>query len=354
MIYVNKTEIPEQDFIDLLESTKEIILADFKTNGIPPDIDGLRFEKHVYDSMVEASKQTVFENKIKHTGAHAFPDIVANDFYGVEIKMTSSNKWISTGNSILETTRVDDIGTIYIFFGKLGNTFDIKFRKYSECLSGIGVTHSPRYKINMELPMGESIFDKMGVKYDDFRSSKDQIDDLKSHYRKSLKPGEELWWMDSESDERTVSPIIVPFRTLDKDIQERFFNEALVLFPEIFGKSKTKYEKLATYLITEYNSVSSHIRDQFSSSGKETIRTTEGEIEVPQLVYKLFINASKIKEAINFIPIDKLHQYWGIQTDEDSLKVWKKLVSEQIKKPFQSDTGKEISVEEIFELGLTN
>lgn len=51
----------------------------------------------------------------------------------------------------METNRVAELHHIYMLFGKLGGSRDIRYRRYEECLSSIGVTHSPRYKIDMTL-----------------------------------------------------------------------------------------------------------------------------------------------------------------------------------------------------------
>jgi len=45
----------------------------------------------VCDKMREAAVGTFFEGTIKLTDAHAFPDIVANGYFGVEVKITTGN-----------------------------------------------------------------------------------------------------------------------------------------------------------------------------------------------------------------------------------------------------------------------
>src|SRR5687768_1542791 len=114
--------------------------------------------------------------------------------------MTSGDKRVSSGYSILETTRVQDVEYMYLFFGKFGGDIDIKYRPYQDYLYDIGVTHSPRYKINMDLTEGNSIFDKMRIPYEVLRKENSPIKKIKEYYRKQLEEGEELWWIDPQID----------------------------------------------------------------------------------------------------------------------------------------------------------
>ena len=112
MIYAAITTAKEKDFIQLLEKSKELILLTSKNTPAP-----LQFEFQVFEKMSEAAKGTYFEGTIRQTNTHAFPDIIANKYFGVEVKMTQQNQWSSTGNSILESLREKDVERIYIFFG---------------------------------------------------------------------------------------------------------------------------------------------------------------------------------------------------------------------------------------------
>lgn len=329
MIYVSKDIPAESHFIELLEGTKQNtleVVRHEKTGGISPD----DFETLVYEKMCVVSKGTNFEGHVIQTGAHAFPDIVARQYYGAEVKMTTGDKWVSTGNSILETTRLSGVEKIYMFFGKFGGNPDIKFRPYAECLNDIGVTHSPRYKINMNLAAGHSIFDKMNLPYDELRNIDFPIKKIKEYFREQLKEGQELWWIDSQADESTVSPIIQSFRELEKDAQERFIVESMILFPEIFGSSTVKFERVAAYLITNYNAVSSSLRDIFTAGGQQVINVNGVSISVPKIFYNLKTYSPKIAERVNDIDLEKVFYYWRTEKVEgDLLSHWLNLVDRQ-------------------------
>lgn len=345
MIFINKKDIGENSFVVLLETTKNKIIQNFK-NKIPRKINGNIFEDIVYQKMVLSSIGTSFEGYVEQTGAHAFPDIIARQLYGVEVKMTVDDKWISTGNSVLESTRIDGVETIYMFFGKFGNSFDIKYRKYQECLCEVGVTHSPRYKIDMNLSKGESIFDKMGVEYNSFRKKSNPIKLLKDYYRKQLKDGEELWWIDNGTENRIISPIIQSFSMLDKSIRDYFISESMILFPEIFGNSTIKFERVAAYLIINYNAVSSSLRDNFTAGGRIKISIKGKDVVVSRVVYNLFERAKQIENIINKISKEKLSYYWGLKVDKKPIETWKILLKRYSIEP--------IDIVSIYNEGLKN
>jgi hypothetical protein len=324
MIFVNQETITEDKFVALLGATKTNIETAFKQN-IPNGINGNIFEDIVYDKMTLAAANTEFAGHIEQTGAHAFPDIIARKLYGVEVKMTIGDKWVSTGNSVLETTRVSSVETIFMFFGKFGKSFEVKYRKYQECLSDVGVTHSPRYKIDMNLAAGHSIFDKIKLPYDSFRKDSNSIKLLKEYYIKQLLPGEELWWIDPIAEETSVSPIIKSFRLLDEAVKDRFIIECMILFPEIFGYSTIKFDRCAAYLITNYNSVSSNMRDNFTAGGTVLLPTG---LRVSRILFNLYERAKTIQKLINFIPSEKLSHHWSNPVQKNREEQWFKLLSQ--------------------------
>lgn len=310
MIYVKKTNADEKDFIALLEK----------------------------------AKGTIFEGTIRQTGTHAFPDIVANKYFGVEVKMTTNDHWTSTGNSVLESSRIEDVERIYIMFGKLGGKMDVRYRLYQECLPEVSVTHSPRYRINMELRIGKSIFDKIGVDYDALRKDPNTIQKIKNYYRSRLKDGEELWWIDQDADDKAFSPIIKPFRNLSAKEKENFIVESMILFPEMFGNSNAKYERAAAYLIAEYNTVSANLRDNFTAGGQVYLKINGKKILVPQVVYAMYKRAKAIKEKIKEIDEQKLLYYWrSKKMERDRLEQWKKLLK-------KNKLG--VIASKVFEVGL--
>jgi hypothetical protein len=285
----------------------------------------------VFEQMCLAAKNTRFDGSIVQTGKQTFPDIVANKYYGIEVKITAEDKWVSTGNSVAEGTRVKDIERIYMLFGKLGGYPDIKYRRYQDCLSDVGVTHSPRYKIDMSLAQGSSIFDKLGIKYDILRKEANPIKTIKSYYRKFLSEGEELWWIDNQKED-IVTAKLSPFRKLDGKIRDKFFRTAVILFPEVTDmrfSNKRKYERATAYLIIKYYAFNASFRDLFSAGGRGKV-TVKGKILiVPKILFHLYKEANYIKTEIEEILEEDLLYYWKVKRLlKPRLNFWLKLLDQ--------------------------
>lgn len=345
MIYAEKQNAKEKDFVSLLEKSR-VLMLNFL--GEKKNISSTYFETVVCEQMVEAAKGTDFEGTIKQTGTYAFPDIIANKFFGVEVKMTTNDHWTSTGNSVLESSRIEDVERIYIMFGKFGGKLDIRYRLYQECLPEVSVTHSPRYRINMDLALGKSIFDKIGIDYDTLRKDENAIKKIKDYYRGQLKEGEELWWIDQDGEDKSVSPIIKPFRSLSDKERENFIVEAMILFPEMFGNSTTKFERAAAYLIAEYNAVSANLRDLFTAGGQVKLKIKGKSILFPQLAFRLQSRAKAIEKKIEILDAEKLRFYWRSEKLEKvRLNQWKKLLDEKF-----SLIKSGVKASDIFDAGL--
>jgi hypothetical protein len=151
VVSVNPVPTKEQ-FQSLLDITLLALSKQSKENEKKYlELLGNKLEGVVADIMKENAKDTDFENSIELISGQKFPDIIAKKYYGVEVKTTKQNHWTTTGNSVLESTRVDDIERIYMLFGKMFKPIEFLCKPYEDCLSDVVVTHSPRYLINMQL-----------------------------------------------------------------------------------------------------------------------------------------------------------------------------------------------------------
>lgn len=289
------------------------------------------FEKEVYNSLLISAKNTEFEGTIQLITGYRFPDIVAKQYFGVEVKITKQDHWRSTGNSVLETTRIEGVERIYLFFGKLIAPPQFKFRKYEECLYDIAVTHSPRYLIDMELNSGNTIFDKMGTKYDSLRKLDDPIKEIVRYFRKIARKGEEPWWMGSEDGvEATLSSTVTLWSNLTKDKQDFLRNEAMVRFPEIFGRSQSKYQNFVAWLAARHGVVNSSLRDCFTAGGQQKIEIN-GIVypSIPKIFYHLQNNAKEIIGLVSRLTVDEVRHYWdlkGYLKKDDLIDKWVQLV----------------------------
>lgn len=273
---------------------------------------GILLEDDVAEALNYCAKGTAFEGSILKVSGQKFPDIIANKLYGVEVKSTKGNHWTSTGSSILETTRVQDIKRIYMTFGKLGgNPIEFISKPYENCLYDIAVTHMPRYLINMQLKSGETIFDKMHISYDELREKENPIEPVANYYRSLLKPGESLWWAGDTPEEKTVPMKLTLWRGLSVNEKTALKAKALVFIPEIFGSGSNKYDKLIFWLISEFGIVSPSTRDMFSAGGQVKILVNKQKyINIPRVISHIVDNAEVINQILNETDIKTLKDHW--------------------------------------------
>ena len=324
-------------FNEILSNTVERLQSDSTKR---PDYylkrSALDFEKDVLSCMNESSKGTIFEGRIELVSGHKFPDIVAyvnsHNGYGVEVKTTQSNKWKSTGSSIFEGTRVENIQNIYLLFGKLSTPVDFKFKKYEECLYDVAITHSPRYLIDMDIGENETIFSKVGVEYNELRNLDNPFDPIKKYFREGLKKGEDLWWVDN--NESTHDLQVRTWNNINQDKKEEIIIQTLAYFPILLGNNSNKYKGISTWLVTRFGIVNHALRDMFSAGGQVKIR---GEF-FPRVFGHLTSNFSSISKTIDRMSDDDANHYWGVSINEkDKFNVWKSLCLKECKSTLNKD-----------------
>ena len=289
---------------------------------------GNKLEPYVKDVISDLAIGTPFENSIELIGGQKFPDIVAKKYYGVEVKTTTQNHWKTTGNSILESTRVEEVERIFMLFAKLANPVEFRCRPYEECLSEIVVTHSPRYLIDMNLEEGKTIFDKIKIPYDTLRKKENPIKPIIEYYKNNLKPGEELWWIDQENS-KASKLVIKIWNNLSIKEKQEIKNKAMIYFPELFSNSSNKFGRLAIWLITSEGIVCPNIRDLFTAGGKvEVIIGKQTYQNIPRIFFNLFENIIPILETFMNTSSIELSEYWGKKTNEkDKISDWINLIS---------------------------
>lgn len=274
-------------FTKILETTARLFSEQSEATKIQTSVE---FEQAVLDKMQFASKRTPFHGTIQLISGHRFPDIVANRFFGVEVKSTLQQHWTTTGNSVLESTRIADVDRIFIFFGQIAKSaVKVKFRKYQDCLADVAVTHSPRYIVDMDLEEGKSIFDKMGIPYDTIRKN-NPIQTIRKYYQR-IDPTNGAWWLSEDKDTELLTPLgIRMWNKLPIGEKTRLSIQSMVLFPEIFGNSLTKFNSLSVWLLQKRSLLVPNIRDMFTSGGKKDILLGNRIEHVPAIIHRLYHN----------------------------------------------------------------
>ncbi len=299
-----------------------------------------QFEEDVLGSMSENAKGGPFENSIELISGHKFPDIVARDYYGVEVKSTQQNHWRSTGNSVLESTRIETVEKIYILFGKLSVPVGFRYRKYEDCLYDIAITHSPRYLIDMDLDDMKTIFNKVKIPYEEIRTSNNPIIPLISYYRRIAKPGEEPWWMDTGAGEIAGKPTVSLWRNLTPEIRDDLRAKGMANFPEVFSNSPTKYHRLSTWLAGRHGIVDPSLRDRFTAGGQIELRFGESIYKrVPRIFLHLRRLASKIFDYLEAVNPEEIAEHWGLKSIRKSeiADKWVELILEQSRGTIKGD-----------------
>jgi hypothetical protein len=333
MIISANSEPSRKEFDILLNSTlTELNVQAVKSSNLISTLKGNKLEPHIGSLMSELAVGTVFENSIQVIGGQKFPDIVANKFYGVEVKTTTQNHWKTTGNSVLESTRINDVERIFMLFAKLASPIEFRCRPYEECLSEVVVTHSPRYLIDMNLPIGKTIFDKMDTSYDTLRKKENPLGYVVDYYKSKLKSGDQLWWIDNNNMNNLS---IKMWKNIDKEKKKEIIIKIMVYFPEIFGNNnKTKYERIPAWLVAKEGIVTSNIRDLFTAGGKgELLVGNKLHKDVPKIFVNLIDNLNLVLEFLIQTSAIELSEFWGIETTENKkVAHWIELVSWHSKK----------------------
>ncbi len=295
--------------------------------------EGRRMEGLVCEELAELAVGTIFEGTVRLVqSTRSFPDILIGDSFGVEVK-TSRSGWRSLGSSIMESTRIQGVDHIAMFFGKMGPG-DVEFnvRPYEHCLSDIGVTHSPRYDIDMTLEEGDTIFERMEISYDDFRNHPEPVEILKSYYRPLLSEGQTLWWMGN--DEVAAPPVLTMWNALESDDEDYFTAMGFALFPELIaGDSRTKYTRMVFWLVTNHGVINHALRDKYSGGGRKDFTVNGREYQGrPKVMYVLNSKKEFVRQLILQADPEELREHWEeayIHEGDERLRQWINLVATQ-------------------------
>jgi hypothetical protein len=282
------------------------------------------FEIDTKNAMDIEAKGSSFEGTLILKGGGTFPDIITDPEkypFGVEVKTTKQDHWTTTGNSVLESTRVEGIERIYILFGKLVDPVDFLFRQYEECILAVAVTHSPRYMIDMTLKEGQTIFDKLKIPYDELRKKADPISSIKDYYRKNLRPGESLWWLESPIEPQATNLVIRMWSSLGGDDKEKLKIMGMALFPEIFSASNSyKYARFAAWLATKHAILNPSLRDPYSAGGQVPIKVNNQTYRMPKIIENL---RRRVPEIIKYLTdpfnISDIEECWQRKVDQNTI-----------------------------------
>ena len=241
----------------------------------------------------------------------AFPDIAVGNF-GVEVKFTLNDTWRSVANSILETNRIDTVEKVYLIFGKMGGIPEVKWNDYDKSVIHVRTSHVPRFEV--EISANRSLFEIMGISYDDFRklNMNEKMRYIRIYARSRLQKGERLWWLEDNLEADHAIPIQARLYTnLPVEEKTRLRAEAVLLCPSIVksGRAKNKYDDAVLYLLTYHGVICHQARDLFSAgSVANPDNDDEGGLYIERslkLIEKEIIHAALTMDDALFV------EYWG-------------------------------------------
>lgn len=331
------------DFMSLTEKClNDKVMADHK---LYKDCDGTKMEKVALGILQEVAPQTPFRpEEIKLVSGAKFPDIQAEQYYGVEVKTTKSNTWKSVGSSIVESTRIEDVSMIYMLFGKLGGEYaEFRCKPYEKCLDNISLTHQPRYQIDMELEekKKDSIFQKMNIDYDTFRvlEEKPKIRKVRQYFRSIAKEGCEMpWWIGDDESETSVPMTIRFLNDLSCEEKKKITVRMFILFPELFGNhGNLKYKRAALWLCSRKALICSNIRDFFTAGGKVTdIGGQHFDVAVPQILKRLYDSKDDVMALLTHPDealVEDIGELWTLECAPRYYKTcWMSMVQDVFRK----------------------
>lgn len=305
-------------FESLLDNCCTQLTDEARTSGFETSS---RFEERVREVLAELSQDD--KSFIIDFSPHpqAFPDIAMGE-YGVEVKFTLSDAWHSVANSVLETQRIETVKHIYIVFGKMGGIPEVRWADYEKSVIHVRTSHVPRFEVEIpseSVAVKQSLFDEMGIRYDDFRKlqMQDKMKYIRAYARK-IHPDGRLWWIeDKETNEHTVPIQARLYTNLSTEEKTRLRAEAAVLCPRIVesGRSKSKYDDMVLYLLTYHGIICHQARDLFSAgSVANPNNDDEGGIYIERAL-KLIEN--DMREAASRMDDALFVEYWGESVPPD-------------------------------------
>ena len=271
-----------------------------------------KFEARVRDLLPELAKDKGIKVDLS-PHPQIFPDIVLGEF-GIEVKVVHTDNWRSIANSVFEGTRDPEVKHIYLLFGKMGGTPEVRWGTYEDCVMHVRTSHVPRFEV--EIGAKESLFHKFGVSYQEFcaLSPHQKMRHIRRYARGRLKEGDRLWWLEDkpEHEQEHSLPLEVRlYMNLEQNEKRRLRAEAALLCPWIVkpSRSKKKYEDAAIYLLTYHGVLCPQARDLFSA-GSVALRSDEarGGIYIARALKdieeEMKLAADRLEDAL-FV------EYWG-------------------------------------------
>lgn len=313
------------DVVKILERTVVIANLAIETGSLIYG-DGTANEKSLFLFLQEASELEGFgRDSAELISGHKFPDVVfASAKIGVEIKGHKQGDRI-LGNSIMGSTlSIENAERIYLLAWNESEK-NVIWRDYFECVVGAEVTHSPRFVLKPNCEAEESLFgsgehqigDAQEVCLGDGGFKSDVI--LARMRAKALAEGNIPWWITPQDDDEIhAAPdaqsqlSIVKYSSLDPGLERQSLLKTLLIgFPELFGKSPTKYDSALVWALLRKRILIS--RDAFSAGGQIEHMIPSICTSHPLKLPKLFDRAKTLFDSTAIVKKSEIEDIWQLK-----------------------------------------
>ena len=271
------------------------------------------FETRVRTMMDEHSQQGKLFKIDLAPPPQAFPDIAVGEF-GIEVKFTTDDTWRTIGNSIQENQRIETVRHVYLVFGKMGGVPEVRWGEYEASVIHVRTSHVPRFEVEIRMDGSTthvSLFEKMGIKYDDFRKL-EMAEKMKyiRQYARKIHPDGKLWWLEG-LEEHTLPIQARLYTNLEQEEKLKLRAEAALLCPEIVksSRSRDKYDALVLFLLTYHGVICHQARDLFSAGSVANPRNDdEGGIYIARALHLI---EDEMRKAAERLPDSLFIEFWG-------------------------------------------
>ncbi len=324
----------------------------------PPYSDSTVCENFLVSLIKEAMIKSGYDSsKVIHHKGHAFPDVsIAGSAIGIELKGSASNRKFN-GNSVVASTMLPNLKKIFLMYW-IGNSGDIGFKDYFDCVATPVVTHSPRFQLDIDLDKEASMFgdgaEKVGT-IDEIIFSTNGIDFekiIKWMSEKAKRNGETPWWISIDESLPQGSTGLIKLTKVASDKKSEFMKYAFLGFPGILAKkSPTKYNGLFEWAIQTRSIYTD--RDDYSAKGKVTFT-------IPAFNSKSIMLPRSVQVAVDAlsndydIDGDEINKIIGVNfANSDEFLDWYKLQLKKNLRHIYADV-KTMDVNNVGEDGFTN
>ena len=257
---------------------------------------------------------------INHLGGKSFPDVhISGSRVGIELKGSQKGGAI-TGNSIYSGAMVENLDKVYLLYWIDDRTPKLGYRDYFDCVFDAKVTHSPRFALKVDLPVGESMFGagpkQLGFEAADWLTGDENyvkriVVEIR---RRALERKEIPWWVVADSHETIAFEAdqeggmggLRYLRGMDRSASFSLQKTLFLGFPEVLSGGATSHSIAIGWAISQKSTIIN--RDVFSAGGKESVRLASpiGNVMLPAVVTKCSV-ALKRNAGVSLAELSSIH-----------------------------------------------